>query len=433
MFLRIIMHVTIRAEFKNHNKEDERMKVLIVGAGGQGGACASILARQDAVEEVRIVDLDEATAKAVADRIGGSKMKTGAVNATDSDEVAKAAEGVDVVIDMVMPWMASYVMKGALKAKAHYINTAFDDPYWDEFLEGKTPEELTLSKEFKEAGLTALFGCGFAPGWTNVLARKFANQLDRVDSIKMRVGKANLVPGEGPYDWTLRPWNPGWSPKQALVDCATPTYALEDGKYVKYPPFGGMEECEFPAPVGKVAVTHHSHEEIYSMPATFKGVKDVDFKYYLMVQPAMLYALGLCSQEKIKVGDAEVAPIDVVTAMIPKPQNNIFGASDEELAEADKRAFIELIVEVSGEKDGKKVTYKANCPKMNAPGPELKKIYGTALVYVALPLAVGTMILGKEDLKKGIIFADELDPEHFIDIMMGTGYPYKWKESVVEG
>ena len=44
------------------------MKVLIVGAGGQGGACASILARQDAVEEIRLVDLKEETAQAVAKR-----------------------------------------------------------------------------------------------------------------------------------------------------------------------------------------------------------------------------------------------------------------------------------------------------------------------------------------------------------------------------
>ena len=118
--------------------------------------------------------------------------------------------------------------------------------------------------------------------------------------------------------------------------------------------------------------------------------------------------------------------------MVPPPQNNIFGATDEELAEADKKAFIELIVEVSGTKDGKNVTYRANCPKMNAPGPELKKIYGTALVYVALPLAIGTMILGDTDLKKGIVFSDELDPDDFLKRMMDTGYPYKWKESLIE-
>ncbi len=405
------------------------MKVLIVGAGGQGGACASILSKQSCIDEIRLVDLKESIAGEVADHIGSAKIKTGAVNATDPDDVARAAKGVDVVVDMVMPWMVPYVMKGALKAKANYINTAFDTPFWDEFVAGTKIEDLPLCNEFKEAGLTALFGCGFAPGWTNVLARRLANKLDTVESIKMRVGKANILPNQNPSDWVLRPWNPGWSPKQALIDCASPTYALENGKYVKYPPFGGMEECIFPDPVGRLPVTHHSHEEIYSMPSTFKGVKDVDFKYYLMMQPAIFYTMGLCSQEEVDVNGVMVKPIDVVTALIPKPSGNIFVESDEKLAEADKTAFIELIVEVSGIKDGKKVTWRANCPKMNAPGPELKKIYGTNLVYVALPLAVGTMLIKETELENGIIFADQLDPERFIQMMMSTGYPYKWTET----
>ena len=408
------------------------MKVLILGAGGQGGACAAILSRQNEITEIRLADLKKETADEVASHIDSPKIKTYQVNALKVEEVAEAAQGVDVVVDMVMPWMATYVMKGALKAKANYINTAFDTPYWEEFLK-KTPiEKMPLFMEFQEAGLTALFGCGFAPGWTNVLARRFANRLDQVDSIKMRVGKASKIPGEHPYDWVLRPWNPGWSPKQALVDCATPTYALEKWEYVKYPPFGGLEMCDFPEPVGELPVTHHSHEEIYSMPFTFQGVKEVDFKYFLMMQPAILYALGLCSQEEIEVSGAKVKPIDVVTAMIPPPSNNIFIESDEKLEYSDKTSFIELIVEVAGKKDGKAVIWKANCPKMNAPGPELKKIFGTALVYVALPLAVGTMLIKEIDMPKGIIFADEIDPEVFIDKMMGTGYPYKWNETLIE-
>ena len=36
------------------------------------------------------------------------------------------------------------------------------------------------------------------------------------------------------------------------------------------------------------------------------------------------------------------------------------------------------------------------------------------------------------DMPKGIIFADELAPEVFITKMMGTGYPYKWKETMAE-
>lgn len=409
------------------------MKVMIIGAGGMGTACASILSRQNNVEEIRLADLEIKTSTEMANKMNSSKITPCAVNALQEDSVAAAAEGVDVVIDMVMPWMAPHVMRGALKANCNYINTAFVDPFWEELLKGKGPEELTLSKEFRDAGLTALLGCGFAPGWTNVLARRFANRMDKVHSIRMRVGKANLVEDEGPDDWVFRPWNPGWSPKQALEDCAAPTYALENGRFVSYPPFGGMELCQFPGHVGTVNVTHHSHEEIYSMPATFPEAQQIDFKYSLMKQPAMFYTQGLLSDKEIDVDGVKVKPIDVVSSLIPVPSTNIFDATDEALEEADKKAFIELIVEVSGEKGGKTTTWKANCPKMNAPGPELKKLFGTNIVYVSLPLAVGAMILATEALQKGVIFADQLDPENFIKRMMDTGYPYKWKESCSEG
>lgn len=405
------------------------MKVLIVGAGGMGAACASILSRQEMVEEIRLADLDIKNSERIANQINSPKVVPYEVNALDTDNIAERAKGVDVVIDMVLPWMVPYVMKGALKAGCNYINTAFDAPYWDELKQSKPIEELTLAKEFKEANLTALFGCGFAPGWTNIITRKFANQLDNVESIEIRIGKANIVEGESPDDWLLRPWNPGWSPQQALVDCVTPPYALEDGKFVEYPPFGGMERCIFPEPVGEVSVTHHSHEEIYSMPATFPTAKDINFKYYLMKQPAIFYAQGLLSTDEVDVKGVKVKPLDVISALIPPPATNIFGASKEELAELDKKAFIELVIEVSGSINGKKVTYKANCPKMNAPGPELKELFGTHIVYVALPLAIGAMILSEKKSQKGIIFADQLDPDDFIKRMLATGYPYKWKES----
>ena len=408
------------------------MRVLIVGTGGQGGACASILARQTNVKEIRLADLKKETADKIAKEINSCKVKTFSADATAPDDIAKIAEGVDVVVDMVMPWMATYVMKGALKAGANYINTAFDDPYWDELLEGKSADELTLCREFKEAGLTAVFGCGFAPGMTNIFARKLANKLDAVESIRMRVGKAEIIPGETPYDWALRPWNPGWSPKQALIDCASSTYALENGSFVKYPPFGGLEMCDFPEPVGTLPVTHHSHEEIYSMPLTFGGVKNVDFKYYFMYQAAVFYSSGLCSQKRIKVGNVEVVPLDVLASVMPLSQNSVFGFTDEELAENDRRSFVELIVEVSGKKNGRDVTYKINCPKMNAPGPELKRIFGTALVYVALPLAAGIMILCEKELPKGIVFSDELDPEYFLWKLESMGAPRKWEEVCIE-
>lgn len=402
------------------------MKVLIVGAGGQGGPCASILSRFKEVDLIKLVDIDENIPYKAANHIQSPKIITGKVNATNIDDVAKAAEGYDIVVDLVLPWMATYVMKGALKAKANYINTAFDTPFWEELLEG---DELTLDKEFKEAGLTALLGCGMAPGFTNVIARLYGNKLDTVDGITMRVGKRKLEKEK--YADLISPWNPGWSPKQALIDCSNPTYSLENGQYVLYPPFSGVEECEFPYPVGILPVTHHSHEEVYSMPRTFHGLKECNFKYFIMPAAAMLYALGLTSQEEVEVNGVKMIPLDLVVSKIANPGNGFLNENVEYLENADKELFFEMIIEVYGTKNRKNVKYKINCPKMNAPGPELLKIFGTANVNVALPVAVGAIQV-MEQPQPGVIFADQINPERFIEIMMGTGYPYHWYDQFVE-
>lgn len=226
------------------------MKVLIVGAGGQGGPCASILSRDSPIEEIRLGDLDLNVADKVAAKLDSPKIKIIELNATDSDAIAKAAEGVDLVMDFVMPWMASYVMKGALTAKAHYVNSAFDTPFWGELVKG---QPLSLNKEFKEAGLTALLGCGMAPGFINVLVRQQCDALDTLESIKIRLGKHKT--GGGKYDDITAPWNPGWAPIQALKDCADSAVCFNEGKYAYVPPYSGIESWSFAEPVGDKLVS----------------------------------------------------------------------------------------------------------------------------------------------------------------------------------
>ena len=203
---------------------------FIVGAGGQGGPCASILSKDDSVEEIRLADIDLDAAEKVAKRINSEKIKIKQVDATNPDDVASIADGVDLVMDFVMPWMATFVMKGALKARAYYVNTAFDTPFWQELVAGKP---LSLHDEFKEAGLTALLGCGMSPGFINVLIRQQCDKLDIVDSIRIRLGKHKT--GGGEYDdlINLEPW---WAPIQALKGCADNAVCFENGEYRYVPP-----------------------------------------------------------------------------------------------------------------------------------------------------------------------------------------------------
>ena len=397
------------------------MKVLIIGAGGQGGPCASILSKDENVDEIRLCDIDPAIAKSVASKIGGGRIKPGKVNATIVEEVAEAAQGADVVMDFVMPWMAAHVMKGALKAGANYVNSAFDTPFWDELTAGKP---LTLDREFADAGLTALLGCGMAPGFVNVITRLYCDKLDEVESIKIRLGKKKT--GGGRYDDCIKPWNPGWAPVQALKDSNDSAVCFEDGSYKRVPPYAGIEEWQFPEPVGKLVVTHHSHEEPYSMPSSIrKGIKHCDFKYFLHPQPAALVALGLASDQEVEVKGAKVKPIDLVAAVLPKPGNAFLEEDPGKFSYNDAHSFVAMDIEIKGKRSEKEKVYLIRLPNMNAPGQAIYDLFGTSLVNVALPAVTGAKLTAAGGYK-GVIFAEQLDPVKYLDLMMGTGYPYRW-------
>ncbi|MDR3296021.1 MAG: saccharopine dehydrogenase NADP-binding domain-containing protein [Clostridiales Family XIII bacterium] len=396
-------------------------KVLIVGSGGQGGPCASILARNAQVAEILLTDIDPSIARRVADKVRSEKIKTAALNAMDTEAVANAAKGADVVIDLVMPWMAKHVMQGALQAGAHYVNTAFDTPFWGELAEGKP---LSLEREFRDAGLTALLGCGMAPGFINVLIRQQADKLDSVESIKIRLGKGKT--GGGPYDEIILPWNPGWAPFQALKDCADEAICFEKGKYGKVPPYSGIESWEFAAPLGDKLVSHHSHEEPYSLPHTIgKGLQYCDFKYYISYHPAALVSLGLANSEEIEVGGVKVKPLDVCAAVLPKAGNAFIEEDPAAFEYQDTHVFMDMVAEIKGRKAGTPMTWRVNCPKMTAPAQKIYDLFGTSLVNVALPAVTGAACV-TAGTKKGVIFAEELNPEDFLSALKATGYPYVW-------
>jgi malate/lactate dehydrogenase len=48
-------------------------KVLVIGAGAQGGPCTSILAGEESVKEIRLGDIDLALAQKVADKVKSDK------------------------------------------------------------------------------------------------------------------------------------------------------------------------------------------------------------------------------------------------------------------------------------------------------------------------------------------------------------------------
>jgi len=398
-------------------------KVLIVGAGAQGGPCASILARDRDVSEIVLADIDIDLANKVKEKIKSDKIGTVKVDAGKIEELERAAKGVDAVINLTLPQFNANIMKAVLKNGAQYVDAAMDYPLIAQ-LTKKGP--LEIDNEFKEAGLTALIGCGGTPGVSNVLVKYACDKLDQVDSICIRCSGKIL---KKPKD-IISAWDPGWSPKTALTDYAEEPIVFENGEYKRYPPFSGREEYDFD-PFGKVLLAYHLHEEAVMLPYFIgKGVKYVDFKYPVDIQAGNLIQLGFASDKAMDVKGAKVAPLDVLVQLVRSPVNAFF-TEDEAVKLPVDFAKI-MVIKVKGVKSGEDmeyiISYRYNLFATTEEMLEVYKKFGTINIYVALPAIVGAKMCVGGLAEKGVIGPECLDPIKFLKKMADMGWSMKFHE-----
>ena len=112
-------------------------KVLIVGAGGQGGPCASILARDKDVTEIVLGDIDLELTNKVKDKIRSNKITAVKLDARNVEEIKSAAKGVDVIINLTLVQFNANVMQAAVESGAHYVDAATGDPVWTQLMKGQ--------------------------------------------------------------------------------------------------------------------------------------------------------------------------------------------------------------------------------------------------------------------------------------------------------
>ena len=398
-------------------------KVLIVGAGGQGGPCASILSRDKDVAEIVLGDIDLELANRVKNKIKSDKITTVKLDAGKVEEIKNAARGVDVIINLTLVEFNDNVRQAAVESGVHYVDAALDYPLMEQLTRRELPE---IDNAFKKAGLTALIGCGGIPGMDNVLVKYACDKLDQVESIRIRLsGQVSQKPQD-----IISAWNPGWSPKIAITDCTLEPPVFENGEYKRYPPFSGREEYDF-GPFGKVLLKYHAHEEVFMLSNFIgKGVKYVDFKNALDVRAGSLVKLGLASDKPIDVKGVKVSPLDVLVKLVPSPVNAFF-TEDEAVKHPVDFAKI-MVIKVKGVKSGEDIEYiisfDYNLFATTEERLEIYKKFGTLNIYVALPVIVGAKMCVGGFAEKGMVGPECLDPIKFLKTMADMGWPLKFHE-----
>jgi saccharopine dehydrogenase-like NADP-dependent oxidoreductase len=297
--------------------------MLVVGAGGVGGAFVRIATRRDYVEHVVMADYDEGRAQRAA-AAGDDRFTAVQVDASDQAGVAQLLEasGSDVLVNATDPRFVMPLFRAALAAGTHYVDLAMslshrnpEAPYeWPGVKLGD--EQFALAEEWEKRGRIALVGMGVEPGLSDVFARYAADELfSSIDEIGVRDGADLVVEG---YDFA-----PTFSIWTTIEECLNPPVIWEKGRgWYTTEPFSEPELFVFPEGIGPVECVNVEHEEVLLIPRWVEANR-VTFKYGLGQEfidvLRTLHKLGLDSVEPVNVRGHPVAPRDVVAACLPDP------------------------------------------------------------------------------------------------------------------
>jgi len=302
------------------------MRILVVGAGGVGSAVPAIAQRRDFFEHMTVADVALERAQAAVER-RGEPDRFAAAQVDASDEAALVGLIRDMRADAVLnacdPRFNEPIFAACHAARVTYLDMAMTlsqrhptDPY------GQTGVmlgdlQLAEAEAWEHAGQLALVGIGVEPGLSDVFARYAADHLfSAIDEVGVRDGADLRVEG---YDFA-----PTFSIWTTIEECLNPPLVWERGRgWFTTEPFSEPEVFGFPEGIGEIECVNVEHEEVVLIPR-WVDCERVTFKYGLGQEfidvLKTLHKLGLDRAEPVRVrGGVEVAPRDVVAAVLPDP------------------------------------------------------------------------------------------------------------------
>jgi saccharopine dehydrogenase (NAD+, L-lysine-forming) len=300
------------------------MRILLVGAGGVGGAITAIAARRRFPELVVVADYDLARAEKAVASVADQRFLAARVDADDEAAVRSllAEHQCDVLVNATDPRFVMPLFRAALAEGTTYLDMAMslshphpEQPY--ELTGVKLgDEQFALSPEWQQAGRLALVGIGVEPGLSDVFARYAADHLfHSIDELGVRDGANLTVRG---YDFA-----PSFSIWTTIEECLNPPVIWEEDRgWFTTEPFSEPEIFDFPEGIGPVECVNVEHEEVLLMPRWVQA-RRVTFKYGLGAEfidvLRTLHKLGLDSTTPVRAGGVLVSPRDVVAACLPDP------------------------------------------------------------------------------------------------------------------
>jgi lysine 6-dehydrogenase len=308
------------------------MRMLVLGSGLQGSACAYDLLQDKDVTEVRLADVHVGHLPEFLAPYSGPRLIPTPLDVRDHAAVLGAMRQCDAVMSAI-PYYFNYDMaRLAVEAGVHFCD-----------LGGNTEivfKQKELDADARKKNITVVPDCGLAPGMVNILAEYGIKQLDAVDSVKIFVGGLPQHP-EPPLNYMLV-----YSLEGALDYYTTLSWVLRNGKRTQVKALSEREPVAFDSPLGQLEA-FHTAGGLSTMAFRYEG-KIPTMEYKTLRYPGHaeimqnIRDVGLLDLEPVDVKGTRVVPRDVFIAIVGPRLNKPHG-----------RDLVALRVVVSGTKGGK--------------------------------------------------------------------------------
>lgn len=282
------------------------MKITVLGAGMMGRAVAFDLEKYSNFSKITVADKDEQTLQSAKFFLKGKKIDFSIINVNDSKDVRKHFQHADIVISAV-PYRFNYDMtKIAVETKTHFLDLGGNNDIVN--------KQRSLSEKAKKNDVTIIPDCGLAPGMVSVIARDIIDQMDSVDILKLRVGGLPIDP-KPPLNYQIV-----FSPYGLINEYIEDAIVLDRGKITEKKSMTEIETITFPEPFGDMEAFLTSGG-CSTLPYTYKNkIGYLDYKTIRYLGHCekfkTLLDLGFAKEEKIQVGDQQVAPRDLLASLL---------------------------------------------------------------------------------------------------------------------
>jgi len=394
------------------------VKVLVLGAGAVGTVSALKFVQDAMLEQLVIADAVSARASLLADRVRDSRVSAMQLDAGDRAVVARTIRetGTTIVLNAALPVTNLDVMRACLAAGCDYIDLASGGSDADGI--PKLEDQFALDAEFRAAGRLALLGMGADPGTTNVYAAYAAKHLlDSVTELRVRDGDNSVCQGHDGFVAAFSPW-------VFIDECLCRAVSYRDGRYQLEEPLTGFEPFEFPE-LGVLNCYYVDHEESKTLPRFFPQARLVDFKLCMddvtVETLRVMKRLGLSGKNLVRVGDASIAPRDLVVSLLPQPKDlagrmrgkTCVGTLAKGLKNGEPRAF-----------------YIYNVADHETVYAELG-VQATAYQTGIPPVIAARLISERRWRGTGVMSPEQFDPDPFLERLAREGMPWHIRDDSV--